>query len=100
CAHRHNENCYASSTALRLESETQAPIDLGVCRHPVAAGMASGGFLYDVVPGRPDQSILVYRMKSSDPKTKMPQLPLVTVDQFGVALVSEWIANLAGGACM
>ena len=99
CAHCHNEDGYASSTALRLEVETQVPIDLGVCRHPVAAGMASGGFLYDVEPGHPEQSILVYRMKSNDPKTKMPQLPLTTVDRFGTQLVSDWIAGLGGGPC-
>ncbi len=99
CAHCHNESGYASSTALRLEAETTLPIDLGVCRHPVAAGMASGGFLYDVVPGKPDQSIMVFRMKSNDPQYKMPQLPLTTVDQFGVDLISQWIAGRTDPAC-
>ena len=99
CAHCHNTHGYASSTNLQLNIETMNAIDLGVCRHPVAAGMASGGFLYDVNPGMPDQSIMVYRMKSNDPQIKMPQLPLTTVDQTGVDLVSQWIAGLSDPPC-
>jgi uncharacterized repeat protein (TIGR03806 family) len=99
CSHCHNEQGFAASTALRLQIDTTAAIDLGVCRHPVAAGGGSGGFLYDVVPGHADQSIMIYRMKSDDPKAKMPQLPLTTVDEAGVKLVSEWIESLGGGPC-
>ena len=99
CAHCHNVQGYASSTALRLNWETNVPIDLGVCRSPVAAGHAAGGFLYDVVPGDPASSILVYRMKSNDPEIKMPQLPLTTSDAFGVDLVSQWIAGLTPPGC-
>ena len=99
CAHCHNQEGFAASTALRLEIETTEALDLGVCRHPVAAGGGSGGFLFDVVPGHPEQSVMIYRMKSSDPKAKMPQLPLTTVDEFGVRLLSDWIASLAGGPC-
>src|SRR5262249_44305186 len=99
CAHCHNERGYAASTALRLQIATVTPIDLGQCRHPVAAGSASGGLLYDAVPGKPDQSIRLYRMKSNDAKVKMRQLPLTTIDQFGVDLVSQWIAQRAAPAC-
>jgi uncharacterized repeat protein (TIGR03806 family) len=99
CAHCHNDSGYASSTALRLNAETTTPIDLGVCRHPVAAGHANGGFLYDVVPGHPDMSILIFRMQSNDPQFKMPQLPLTTSDAFGVDLVSQWIAALPPANC-
>ena len=99
CAHCHNERGYAASTALRLEIETTTLIDLGVCRHPVAAGAGSTGLLYDVVPGQPDQSVMIARMKSNDPKTKMPQLPLSTIDQYGVDLVSQWIRELQAAKC-
>ena len=98
CAHCHNGDGYASSTDLELEADTATPIDFGACRHPVAAGNASGGLLYDIVPGQPDNSIMIHRMKSNAPQTKMPQLPLTTVDEFGVKLVTDWITGLQG-AC-
>lgn len=44
-----------------------------------------------VVPGKPDESILLARMKSSDPLTRMPPLGVSVVDADGVALVSRWI---------
>ena len=44
-----------------------------------------------VVPGHPGQSILVSRMKSSDPLTRMPPLGVSIVDAEGLALVSRWI---------
>jgi hypothetical protein len=50
-------------------------VDPGVCPRPVAAGHGSGELRYDVVPGEPDQSIIVYRMRSTDPAIRMPQLP-------------------------
>jgi uncharacterized repeat protein (TIGR03806 family) len=99
CAHCHNSGGYASSTNLQLNIETTNPIDLGICRHPVAAGPASGGFLFDVFPGQPNNSIMTYRMKSNDPQIKMPQLPLTTVDTFGADLITQWIAGRTDPAC-
>ena len=47
-----------------------------------------------VVPGEPAQSILVARMKSSDPLTRMPPLGVSIVDREGVTLISRWIETL------
>ena len=44
-----------------------------------------------VVPGHPGQSVLVSRMKSSDPRVRMPPLGVSVVDGEGVALISRWI---------
>jgi uncharacterized repeat protein (TIGR03806 family) len=99
CAHCHNDSGYAASTALRLNVETTSLIDLGACRHPVAAGHANGGDEFDVVPGHPESSIMLFRMMSNDPQIKMPQLPLTTSDAFGVQLVSQWIAGLTPTGC-
>ena len=98
CAHCHNRSGYAAATALRLEMETTALVDLGVCRHPTACPSGCPGE-FDVVPGDPEHSILYQRIKSLDSKVKMPQLPLTTVDQFGVDLVGQWITSLAAPAC-
>jgi len=99
CAHCHNAAGTASNTGLKLNWETTTPVDLGVCRRPVAAGHGSGNLLFDVVPGQPDQSIVVYRMRSTDPSIKMPQLPTLTSDGFGTQLVSDWIAALPAMTC-
>jgi parallel beta-helix repeat protein len=99
CAHCHSAGGAASSTSLRLNFENMVAIDLGICRPPNAAGPGSGQLLYDVVPGKPDESIVIFRMKSTAPEIKMPQLPTTTSDANGVSLISQWIASLSNPAC-
>ena len=44
-----------------------------------------------LVAGHPEQSVLISRMKSRDPLTRMPPLGVSVVDEEGVALISRWI---------
>ncbi|MEZ4466610.1 MAG: hypothetical protein R3F43_19725 [bacterium] len=76
-----------------LASETH-PSTFGICKSPVAAGPGAGGRTADIVPGHPDQSILIYRMSSTDPEIKMPEIPNLLVDEQGVALISAWIEGM------
>lgn len=100
CAHCHNpDQSLATSSGLFLGIETTNPSALGVCRSPVAAGNGTGGFSYDVVPGDPAASIMVYRMASTDPEIKMPEMPTQLSDPEGVALISAWIASLTPPGC-
>ena len=94
CAHCHNPQGPAASSGLDLMASQQDPVKFGILKTPVAAGRGSGGRLYDIVPGKPDESILVYRIESTDPGVMMPELPRRLVDEEGVALVREWIAGL------
>lgn len=96
CAHCHSQTGGASNSGLFLGIEIDDPTQLGVCKRPVAAGSGTGGRTYDIFPGRPDDSIMVYRMDSNDAQIKMPELPLRTIDTFGVDLVTEWIAQMEG----
>ena len=66
----------------------------GVWKGPVAAGPGTGGRFYDIVPGKPDESILVYRLESTAPGIVMPELSRRLVDEEGVALIREWITHL------
>jgi hypothetical protein len=66
----------------------------GVNKPPVAAGIGSGGRLVDIVPGRPDESILVYRIASAHPGVMMPELGKRLVHEEGVALVRRWVAAM------
>lgn len=96
CGHCHNSGGSGGTSGLKLQLHGTQPIDYGVCRRPVAAGGASGTLAYDISPGRPEQSILLQRMKSQDPEIKMPELPLRTVDPLGVELVEAWILAMEG----
>ena len=96
CAHCHNPDGFARTTGLFLTADQTTPIALGICKPPVAVGEASGGFLYDVVPGDPDHSILAYRLASVAPGVMMPQIGRSIVDPPGLALVRQWITGLQG----
>ncbi|NBO65499.1 MAG: hypothetical protein EBU88_11790, partial [Acidobacteria bacterium] len=61
---------------------------------PVAAGKGSGGRKYDIVPGKPDESILLYRIESQDVGARMPNLARNRVFHPANDLVRQWIANL------
>jgi uncharacterized repeat protein (TIGR03806 family) len=96
CAHCHSRGGPAKNSALYLDINEDNPRHLGVCKPPIAAGGGTGGHPYAIYPGQPERSIMVYRMDSNDPDIKMPELPLRTIDHFGVDLISEWIANMDG----
>ena len=62
-----------------------------------SAGQGTGDHMFDIVPGRPEDSILIYRMASLDPGAMMPELGRGTVHEEGVALVRDWITAWLGG---
>jgi uncharacterized repeat protein (TIGR03806 family) len=99
CSHCHRQDGGAGISGLRYPYWEQESIHLGVCKPPAAAGAASGGRPYDIVPGDPDQSIVIFRMESLDPMVKMPELPSRVLNPDGIALISEWIAAMEPGAC-
>lgn len=98
CAHCHNPAGAADSSALHLNRD--APVDrlYGICKTPVAVGRGSGDRPFDIYPGRPDASIMLYRMEHTDPAIAMPELGRSTVHAEGVKVVRDWIASL-NGAC-
>ena len=97
CAHCHRPGATASNSGLDLRWEQDDPRALGVMKRPVAAGRGAGTHLFDVVPGRPDQSILLHRMLSNDPGVAMPELGKATVDEEGTEAVRRWIAGMPQG---
>ncbi len=95
CGHCHNPEGPANTSGLYLDYHTQNPSELGILKAPVAAGRGSGGRQYDIAPGKPQESILVYRMASDDPGEMMPELGRKMVHQEGVDLIKEWIASMS-----
>lgn len=94
CGHCHNPKGMASNTGLYLDLEEQRPVKIGVGKRPVAAGKGSGDLETDLVPGRPDASIIAYRMASIDPGVMMPELGRSVVHEEGLALIREYIARM------
>jgi len=96
CGHCHNPQGPANTTGLYLTAAQTDPMRLGLCKVPVSAGQGSGDLLFDVVQGKPEESILVHRMESNTPKVMMPELGRTVVHQEGVALIRQWVASLQG----
>lgn len=94
CAHCHQPGATASNSGLDLRWEQDDPHAIGIFKRPVAAGRGAGGHEFGIVPGQPDQSILLYRMESIEPGIAMPELGKATVDPEGVAAVRQWIAEM------
>lgn len=96
CAHCHNPDGAARTSGLDLRASQTEPQQYGVCKPPVAAGAGSGGRQYNIVPGQPDESILVYRLESTEADVMMPELGRRLVHTESVALVREWITAMDG----
>lgn len=94
CAHCHNPHGPAGMTGLDLTAQQVRPYQFGVYRRPVATGPGSGGLHYDIVPGRPEESIIVHRISSTDPKAMMPELGKRMVHQEAVELIRQWVVQI------
>ncbi|GAB2553521.1 SO2930 family diheme c-type cytochrome [Rhodanobacter koreensis] len=96
CGHCHNPHGAANTTGLSLIYGTPEDHRLGICKPPTAAGQGTGDHFFDIVPGKPDDSIIPFRLSSTEPGTMMPEIGRSTVHREGVALIKAWIAALPG----
>lgn len=94
CAHCHNPHGPASTSGFFLDIHQTDPAVYGVFKNPVAAGRGSGNREFDIHPGKPDESILVYRIDSDDPGIMMPEVGRTQIHEEGVALIREWISQM------
>ena len=94
CAHCHSPLGTARTSGLDLRFAQSDPSKFGVWKTPVAAGHGTGGNEYDIVPGEPDKSILLYRMDSKDPSIRMPNVGRSMVHSESVSLIRQWIAAM------
>lgn len=97
CAHCHNPRGPAKSSGLYLYASVTNPVQYGVCKPPVAAGRGAGpGRRYNIVPGNPDASILVFRMESLDPTIMMPEIGRRLSHWEAIEVIRQWIAEMSG----
>lgn len=96
CAHCHREGGVAGYTAFLLDYNETDSRKLGFCKLPNSAGF-TGNRPFDIVPGSPQESILLYRMESLRAKEMMPEIGRSLTHTEGIALMREWLASLKGG---
>jgi uncharacterized repeat protein (TIGR03806 family) len=99
CSHCHSDVGPADTSGLDLRPDVPFGPAYGACKSPIASGGGSGGRLYDIVPGKPEESIFVYRMETTKPGHMMPELGRSLTHEEGVALISAWIGEMEG-ACL
>ena len=87
----HSPTGNANSTGLYLHLNETRDIHLGVNKKPVATGRGSGGMKYSIVPGKPEESILLHRMVSLDPGVMMPESGRALSHTEAVDMVRSWI---------
>lgn len=97
CGHCHNEQGPADTSGLWLDIGAHPSRHLGLCKPSIAAGQGTGGHRFGIVPGKPGESILAYRMASDAPGVRMPEIGRDVVHREGVALIEAWIAAMEGG---
>jgi uncharacterized repeat protein (TIGR03806 family) len=94
CAHCHRTDAPAKTSGLHLLASVTSPLHIGIGKPPVAAGKGSGGLLYDIVPGKANESIMIYRIASTDPGVMMPELGRSIVHEEGLQLITQWINEM------
>jgi hypothetical protein len=90
CSHCHHSNSGAwdarMATALDQANIVNGPVSLDL-------GLESGKV---VVPGHPERSVMLYRLKNTG-ATKMPPVSKNYPDDAAVELFSQWINSMAAG---
>src|SRR5690606_4459666 len=102
CGHCH-ERATGAAEGVPVELSLQqppTPQPAGTAVEVLLAAEARQGGAHAglVVPGRPEQSLLLARMQSRNPYVQMPPLGTRLADADGTALVARWIAELDRGA--
>jgi len=97
CAYCHNPTGLARTSGLYLDIAETVPASFGVCKPPVATGRGSGGRQFDIIPGQPDASIMMYRIEATEPEIRMPELGRNLVYDEGAQLIRDWITSLTDG---
>jgi len=100
CAHCHNPSGVQGQTSqLFLNRQNTDRFRLGVCKRPGSAGSGTGGLTYDLVPGSPEESILLFRMETEEVGAMMPLLGRSVRHDEGVELIRAWIAAMPAETC-
>ena len=100
CAHCHNPaGVNGISSQLFLNHDNTDEFHLGVCKKPGSAGKGGEGRTYDIVPGDPEASILVYRTETEELGAIMPLIGRSLPHDPGLDVLRAWIAAMPPDDC-
>ena len=104
CAHCHSPRGAAFQSGLMLDFATVAtvgssPVRWGICKTPLAYGGPGAPYRYDIEPGKPEVSLLVYRLSHDMPGDAMPPISRKVNHTEGADLINAWIREIALPAC-
>lgn len=94
CGHCHNPKGAGGTSGLTLMADSEIGLKVGVYKPTVSAGAGTGGHSFSIVPGNADESIMIYRMNSTNPGAMMPELGRRLVHHEGVDLIANWINSM------
>jgi uncharacterized repeat protein (TIGR03806 family) len=95
CSHCHGRGGSAEDTGLFWDLDHTAAQTLATCR----PARTIDGNDHVLVPHRPEESVFISRLRSSDPDVRMPPVASSSPDQAGIALLSAWVSSLAPTPC-
>jgi len=95
CSHCHGAGGSAERTDLFWDLEHTTSAELPSCR----STRSIDGRDRVLVPGYPEQSEFLARMRSDNPRVHMPRGPAKLPDPTGIALLSTWVASLPAQRC-
>ena len=104
CAHCHSPLGAAFQSGLMLDFATVAtvspsPVRWGVCKTPLAYGGPGAPYRYDIEAGKPEVSLLLYRLSHNMTGDVMPPISRKVNHSEGIDLINTWIREIALQAC-
>jgi hypothetical protein len=81
-------------SGLHLNYTETNPLALGIRKKPMTRSLMNEQYTHDIEPGKPEASILVYRIESHEPDIRMPKIACQLVHHEGLDLVKEWIRQM------
>lgn len=94
CSSCHRPGGIGFTSGLDLRYEQDEPVRFGVYKAPVAAGRSAGNARFVIKPGDPEKSILMLRLRSTDPGIRMPIVGRGLMHEEGVELIRQWISEM------
>ncbi len=95
CAHCHSPGGSADNTGLDLRwSVRDDAVALGIWKSTVSAGKGTFDRTHVIIPGRPEDSIMMWRIRSVEPGVMMPEIGRRVRHVEGEEIIRKWIAGM------
>ena len=93
CAYCHRQGGTANANGLYINWDyVGSDISTGIFKIPT--NYNAPNLQYDIVPGNPDESIMLYRMSQTTTPAIMPQLGRSINHDLGIEIIRDYISNL------